>query len=53
MLCFGCESCLLADLKFSEMCFELISNRLIQDSDENGELHLIQQLEICQFLVIF
>lgn len=53
MLRFGCESCLLSNIQFSELCFELIANRLLQDPEDGGESQLLQQLEICEFLVAF
>lgn len=50
----GCESCLLSNAAFAPFCFQLISEKLLEDpstSTVGGVERIDQQLEMCRFLV--
>lgn len=54
MLSAGCEACLVANILFEPFFFQLISEKLLDNTStilENNELHIQQQLNICKFLV--
>lgn len=51
MLSFGCEACLIANHVFKPFCFQLISEKLLENTTDSNELRLQQQLNICKFLV--